>query len=294
MKSKRSLLATPYVIWMALFTVIPILMMVVYAFTQEIVVDAETGEKAVRFTLNNFAQMGAYTVVFLRSFKLALVSTAVCLLIGYPVAYLMAKEGPQFQKIAMALIMLPMWMNFLLRTYAWMSILENTGLLNRLFKAIGLIDLVNHIMGTNMQFFPMINTQGAGVLGMVYNYLPFMILPIYSVIVKLDNSLLEAAQDLGAGSSRVFRKIILPLSLPGVLSGITMVFVPAVSTFAISRLLGGNNLMLLGNLIEMQFVGTAYNPHLGSAISLVMMVVVVICMAVMNRFGEGEEQAVIL
>ena len=294
MKSKRSLLATPYVIWMALFTVIPILMMVVYAFTQEIVVDAETGEKAVRFTLNNFAQMGAYTVVFLRSFKLALVSTAVCLLIGYPVAYLMAKEGPQFQKIAMALIMLPMWMNFLLRTYAWMSILENTGLLNRLFKAIGLIDLVNHIMGTNLQFFPMINTQGAVVLGMVYNYLPFMILPIYSVIVKLDNSLLEAAQDLGAGSSRVFRKIILPLSLPGVLSGITMVFVPAVSTFAISRLLGGNNLMLLGNLIEMQFVGTAYNPHLGSAISLVMMVVVVICMAVMNRFGEGEEQAVML
>ena len=294
MKSKRSLLATPYVIWMALFTVIPILMMVVYAFTQEIVVDAETGEKAVRFTLNNFAQMGAYTVVFLRSFKLALVSTAVCLLIGYPVAYLMAKEGPQFQKIAMALIMLPMWMNFLLRTYAWMSILENTGLLNRLFKAIGLIDLVNHIMGTNLQFFPMINTQGAVVLGMVYNYLPFMILPIYSVIVKLDNSLLEAAQDLGAGSSRIFRKVILPLSLPGVLSGITMVFVPAVSTFAISRLLGGNNLMLLGNLIEMQFVGTAYNPHLGSAISLVMMVVVVICMAVMNRFGEGEEQAVIL
>ena len=294
MKSKRSLLATPYVIWMALFTVIPILMMVVYAFTQEIVVDAETGEKAVRFTLDNFAQMGSYTVVFLRSFKLALVSTAVCLLIGYPVAYLMAKEGPRFQKIAMALIMLPMWMNFLLRTYAWMSILENTGLLNRLFKAIGLIDLVNHIMGTNMQFFPMINTQGAVVLGMVYNYLPFMILPIYSVIVKLDNSLLEAAQDLGAGSSRIFRKVILPLSLPGVLSGITMVFVPAVSTFAISRLLGGNNLMLLGNLIEMQFVGTAYNPHLGSAISLVMMVVVVICMAVMNRFGEGEEQAVIL
>ena len=294
MKNKRSWLAAPYVVWMALFTVIPIVMMVVYAFTQEIVVDAETGEKAVRFTLNNFAQMGAYTVVFLRSFKLALVSTAVCLLIGYPVAYLMAKEGPQFQKIAMALIMLPMWMNFLLRTYAWMSILENTGLLNRLFKAIGLIDLVNHIMGTNLQFFPMINTQGAVVLGMVYNYLPFMILPIYSVIVKLDNSLLEAAQDLGAGSSRVFRKIILPLSLPGVLSGITMVFVPAVSTFAISRLLGGNNLMLLGNLIEMQFVGTAYNPHLGSAISLVMMVVVVICMAVMNRFGEGEEQAVIL
>ena len=294
MKSKRSLLATPYVIWMALFTVIPILMMVVYAFTQEIVVDAETGEKAVRFTLNNFAQMGAYTVVFLRSFKLALVSTAVCLLIGYPVAYLMAKEGPQFQKIAMALIMLPMWMNFLLRTYAWMSILENTGLLNRLFKAIGLIDLVNHIMGTNLQFFPMINTQGAVVLGMVYNYLPFMILPIYSVIVKLDHSLLEAAHDLGADSVTTFRRVIFPLSLPGILSGVTMVFVPSVSTFAISRLLGGNNLMLLGNLIELQFTGTAYDPYLGSAIALVMMVIVVACMYVMNRFGEGEEQAVML
>ena len=130
------------------------------------------------------------------------------------------------------------------------------------------------------------------VLGMVYNYLPFMILPIYSVIVKLDRSLLDAAHDLGADGRRTFLKVTLPLSLPGVLSGITMVFVPAVSTFAISRLLGGTNLMLLGNLIEMQFVGTAYNPHLGSAISLVMMVVVVICMAVMNRFGEGEEQAV--
>ena len=175
-----------------------------------------------------------------------------------------------------------------------MTILENNGLLNQLFQKIGLIALYNSITGSSIEFFPMMDTQGAVVLGMVYNYLPFMILPIYSVIVKLDNSLLEAAQDLGAGSSRIFRKVILPLSLPGVLSGITMVFVPAVSTFAISRLLGGNNLMLLGNLIEMQFVGTAYNPHLGSAISLVMMVVVVICMAVMNRFGEGEEQAVIL
>ena len=294
MKSKRSWLATPYVIWMALFTVIPIIMMVVYAFTQEIVVDAETGEKAVRFTLDNFAQMGSYTVVFLRSFKLALVSTAVCLLIGYPVAYLMAKEGPRFQKIAMALIMLPMWMNFLLRTYAWMSILENTGLLNRFFSAIGLIDLVNGILGTNMTHFNMINTPGAVVLGMVYNYLPFMILPIHSVIQKIDRNLIEAAQDLGSNNYHVFTKVIFPLSLPGVLSGITMVFVPAVSTFAISKLLGGSKDLLLGDLIEIQFLGSAYNPHLGSAISLVMMIIVVICMVVMNRFGEGEETAVML
>ena len=187
----------------------------------------------------------------------------------------------------MALIMLPMWMNFLLRTYAWMSILENTGLLNRFFSAIGLIDLVNGILGTNMTHFNMINTPGAVVLGMVYNFLPFMILPIHSVIQKIDRNLIEAAQD-------VFTKVIFPLSLPGVLSGITMVFVPAVSTFAISKLLGGSKDLLLGDLIEIQFLGSAYNPHLGSAISLVMMLIVVICMVVMNRFGEGEETAVML
>ena len=194
----------------------------------------------------------------------------------------------------MMLVMLPMWMNFLLRTYSWMSILENTGLLNRLFQSIGLIGLVNRIFGTSYDYFPMINTQGAVVLGMVYNYLPFMILPIYSVIEKMDGSLLEAARDLGANGAGVFRKVILPLSLPGVLSGVTMVFVPAVSTFAISRLLGGGTQMMLGDLIEQQFLGGAYNPHLGAAISLVMMVIVVVCMTVMNHFGEGEEQAVML
>ena len=284
MKNKLSRLAVPYVVWMALFTVIPIVIMVVYAFT------TSSGG----FTLDNFSQMGTYAVVFGRSFKLALVATAICLLIGYPISCFMAREGARFQKIAMVLIMLPMWMNFLLRTYAWMSILENTGLLNRLFKAIGLIDLVNRIFGTSFEYFPMINTQGAVVLGMVYNYLPFMILPIYSVIVKLDRSLIEAARDLGANNIQVFRRVILPLSLPGVLSGITMVFVPSVSTFAISKMLGGGTEMLLGDLIEQQFLGGAYNPQLGAAISLVMMVIVVICMVVMNRFGEGEEQAVMM
>ena len=194
----------------------------------------------------------------------------------------------------MVLIMLPMWMNFLLRTYSWMTILENNGLLNQLFQKIGIIALYNSITGSNIEYFSMMNTQGAVVLGMVYNYLPFMILPIYSVIVKLDYSLLEAARDLGANSVTVFRKVILPLSLPGVLSGITMVFVPSVSTFAISRMLGGGTELLLGDLIERQFLGGAYNPQLGAAISLVMMIIVVICMLVMNRFGEGEEQAVML
>lgn len=284
MKNKRSLFAVPYVGWMALFVVAPIIMVVIYAFTA-----AEGG-----LTLENFSRMGTYAVVFTRSFKLALIATVICLLIGYPLAYWISREGPGFQRVAMMLIMLPMWMNFLLRTYSWMSILENTGLLNRFFSAIGLFSLINRLFGTNIEYFPMINTQGAVVLGMVYNYLPFMVLPIYSVIEKLDGSLLEAARDLGANSARVFRKVILPLSLPGVLSGVTMVFVPSVSTFAISKLLGGSNELLLGDLIEQQFLGTAYNPYLGSAIALVMMIVVVVCMAVMNRFGEGEEQAVML
>ena len=284
MKTKLSLLSIPYVVWMALFVVAPIVMVVIYAFTSA----------AGGFTLENFSNMGTYAVVFGRSFKLALIATLICLLIGYPVSYMMSKEGPGFQRIAMVLIMLPMWINFLLRTYSWMSILENNGLLNRLFQNIGLIDLYNNIFGTNLEFFPMLNTPGAVVLGMVYNYLPFMILPIYSVIVKLDRSLIEAARDLGANSLNVFRRVILPLSFPGILSGITMVFVPSVSTFAISKMLGGGTELMLGDLIEQQFLGGAYNPQLGAAISLVMMVIVVVCMVVMNRFGEGEEQAVML
>ena len=299
MKNRRSLFALPYVIWMALFVVAPIVMVVLYAFTSS----------AGGFTLANFSRMGTYVVVFTRSFELAIIATLICLLIGYPLSYMLAREGARFQRVAMMLIMLPMWMNFLLRTYSWMSILENTGLLNRLFAAIGIIDLGNLINGglnnalglsldtarnTAMTYFPMINTKGAVVLGMVYNYLPFMVLPIYSVIIKLDHSLLEAAQDLGASSAGVFRRVIFPLSLPGILSGVTMVFVPAVSTFAISRLLGGGTHMMLGDLIEQQFLGGAYNPHLGSAIALVMMVIVIICMGIMNRFGEGEEQAVLL
>ena len=283
MRNKRSWFAVPYVVWMALFVVIPIVIMAVYAVTAA---DPATGE--LQLTGANFTGMGAYLSVFLRSFWLAVVATLVCLLIGYPVSCWMAREGVRFQRLAMALIMLPMWMNFLLRTYSWMSILENNGLLNQLFRAIGLLDLLG------VDYIQMIGTPGAVVLGMVYNYLPFMILPIYSVIVKLDGSLIEAARDLGADSVRVFSKVIFPLSLPGILSGVTMVFVPSVSTFAISNLLGGGKQTMLGDLIELQFLGGAYNPHLGAAISMVMMVIVVVCMAVMNHFGEGEEQAVIL
>ena len=284
MRNKLSWFAVPYVVWMALFVVAPIIMVVIYAFST-----ADGG-----FTLANFTRMGTYTVVFTRSFKLALVATLVCLLIGYPISYIMSREGRQFQRVGMVLVMLPMWMNFLLRTYSWMSILENNGLLNQFFQNIGLIDLYNQIAMRlaadpaayePITHFQMLNTQGAVVLGMVYNYLPFMILPIYSVILKLDRSLIEAARDLGANTFQVFRRVILPLSLPGVLSGIT---------FAISKMLGGGTELLLGDLIEQQFMGNAYNPQLGAAISLVMMVIVVVCMYVMNRFGEGEEQAVML
>ena len=289
MKSRRlSWLSAPYVLWMALFVVIPLIVVVVYAFTKELAGGAWVP------TLENFAGMAGYAAVFARSFLLAAIATVICILIGYPAAYLLTRTPPGFRRVANMLIMLPMWMNFLLRTYAWMSILENNGLLNQFFDAIGLFDLINGIFGTDIEYFRMIRTQGAVVLGMVYNYLPFMILPIYSVIVKLDNSLVEAARDLGANSATVFRKVIFPLSLPGILSGVTMVFVPAVSTFAISRLLGGGTHMMLGDLIEQQFLGGAYNPHLGSAIALVMMVIVIICMGIMNRFGEGEEQAVLL
>ena len=290
MRNRRSLLAAPYVGWMALFVVAPIVVVVIYAFTTGGAIAAEVGD----FTWNNFTGMGTYLSIFTRSFQLAAVATVICLLVGYPLAYVMAREGPGFQRTATVLIMLPMWVNFLLRTYSWMAILENNGLLNQFFQAVGLVDLVNSLLGTDMAYFRMIRTQGAVVLGMVYNYLPFMVLPIYSVIIKLDRSLLEAARDLGASGAQVFRKVILPLSLPGVLSGVTMVFVPSVSTFAISRLLGGGIHLLLGDLIELQFLGGAYNPHLGSAIALVMMVIVIICMWVMNRFGEGEEQAVVL
>ena len=285
LKSKSSRwLAGPYLLWMSIFIIVPLFIVIWYALTNS------EGQ----FTLDNLTQIGRYSSVFARSLILAAISTVICLVMAFPVGYFLSRLRANKQHIMLMLIMLPMWMNFLLRTYSWMTILENNGLLNQLFQKLGIIALYNHLTGSSLEYFTMIDTQGAVVLGMVYNYLPFMILPIYSVICKLDYSLLEAARDLGANTVTVFRKVILPLSLPGVLSGITMVFVPSVSTFAISRMLGGGTELLLGDLIERQFLGGAYNPQLGAAISLVMMLIVVVCMLVMNRFGEGEEQAVML
>ena len=281
---KNKWLAAPYVVWMAIFVVAPLILVAVFAFT----------DKAGGLTLDNFSNMATYIPAFQHSFVLAIAATLICILIGYPLAYFLSRESLMVRKVAMMLIMLPMWMNFLLRTYAWMSILDDNGLINQFLADIGFFNLINSIFGTNLQYIHMINTQGAIVLGMVYNFLPFMVLPIFSVIDKIDPKVIEAAQDLGASSSMVFRKVIFPLSLPGVLSGVTMVFIPSVSTFALSRLLGGGKTLLLGDLIEMQFLGNAYNPHLGSAIALVMMVIVLILMAIMNRFGEGEEGVAVL
>ena len=271
MKNKLSFLSIPYVIWMALFTVAPIVMVVVYAFTGD----------AGGFTMENFAEMGSYAKVFTRSFGLSAIATVICLLIGYPAAYFMAGKDFSKNKSLALLILLPMWMNFLLRTYAWMSLLERNGLINKFFAMFG--------MGP----FNMINTNGAVILGMVYNYLPFMILPLYSTMVKIDHSLIEAAQDLGGNLYNVLTKVLIPLSIPGITTGITMVFVPACSTFVISKMLGGDSAFMIGDLIDMQFLGNSYNPHLGSAMSLVLMVLVLLCMSVTNGFADDDSEGLL-
>ena len=273
-------LAIPHIIWMTLFVVLPVLLVVIYAFTT----------KDGAFTLDNFSNMNQYVSAFGRSFLLAILATAISFLLGYPVAYFLSREGVLLRKVAMMLIMLPMWINFLLRTYAWMSILENNGFINQFFRSIGLISFLQSHFGYSLDYIPLINTQGAIVLGMVYNFLPFMVLPIYTVLIKLDRKLIEAAQDLGAPTHLVFRRVIFPLSIPGVISGITMVFVPSVSTFVISQMLGSGKNLLVGDLIDLQFMGGAYNPHLGSAIALVMIILIFICMWIMNKFDDGSSE----
>ena len=272
--------AYPYGVWLAVFILAPILMVVVYAFH-----NADGG-----FTLHNFSYLPGYLPIFGRSFWLAFLSTAVCLVLGYPMAYLMSRLSASKQSLCMMLIMLPMWINFLLRTYAWMSILENNGFINQFFRSIGLISFLQSHFGYSLDYIPLINTQGAIVLGMVYNFLPFMVLPIYTVLIKLDRKLIEAAQDLGAPTHLVFRRVIFPLSIPGVISGITMVFVPSVSTFVISQMLGSGKNLLVGDLIDLQFMGGAYNPHLGSAIALVMIILIFICMWIMNKFDDDSSE----
>ena len=271
MKNNNKLLACPYIIWMVLFTIIPLGIVVYYALT-----DSITGQ----FTLSNLSGMGTYLPIFLRSIWLSLFASLICLIIGYPVAYFIAQCKPLTQRFLEMLIMLPMCMSFLLRTLAWVGMLEDTGIINTLLQRIGIGPL------------PLIRTNGAVILGMVYNYLPYMILPLYGVIVKIDPRLIEAAEDLGCNSTQVFSRVVLPLSVPGILSGMTMVFVPAVSTFVISRMLGGGSNLLIGDLIEMQFLGNSYNLNVGSAMSLVRMVIVLLCMSFTSSFDEDEMEGV--
>lgn len=269
--------AYPYGVWLAIFILAPILMVVVYAFH-----NADGG-----FTLHNFSYLPGFLPIFGRSFWLAFLSTVVCLVLGYPMAYLMSRLSASRQSLCMMLIMLPMWINFLLRTYAWMSILENNGFINQFFRSIGLISFLQSHFGYSLDYIPLINTQGAIVLGMVYNFLPFMVLPIYNVLIKIDSNVINAARDLGANPVQTFCKVIFPLSIPGVISGITMVFVPALTTFVISDLLGGGKILLIGNVIEQSFKQNS-NWHVGSGLSLVLMVFIIASMALVAKYDNED------
>lgn len=274
---KRSF-AYPYGVWMAVFIIAPILLVVLYAF--------QTSDGG--FTLSNFSYLPGYLPIFGRSFWLALLSTVMCLVLGYPMAYIMSRLSPSRQSLCMMLIMLPMWMNFLLRTYAWMSILENNGFINGFFRSIGLISFLQTHFGYTLDYIPLINTQGAIVLGMVYNFLPFMVLPIYNTLVKIDDNVINAARDLGADNYQTLTKILIPLSVPGIVSGITMVFVPALTTFVISNLLGGSKILLIGNVIEQEFTKGS-NWNLGAGLSMVLMIFILLSMTMIAKYDKNGE-----
>ena len=269
MKNK-SLLA-PYSAWAALFVVVPLAFVAYYAFT----------DNNFAFTTANIAkffketsnvqgtEVHTYLLIFWRSLKLAVISTVICFIMGYPIAYIMSRASDRTQKIMLTLIMIPMWMNFLIRTYAWMTILQDTGILNTVLSALGLEKI--HIIGT----------ESAVIIGMVYDYFPYMVLPIYSVMAKMDDKLIEAARDLGCNSAAVLRRVIFPLSIPGVLSGITMVLIPSISTFYISQKLGNGKFFLIGDAIEGQYV--ANNLHFAAAMAFILMVVLLVCMAIMKK-----------
>ena len=271
---KRSSLF-PYVVWMILFIVVPMFLVLYYAFT----IPTETGAT---WSLENFGRFfePIYLRVLGRSLRLAVISTVICLIMGYPAAMVMAGNAFTRKNVILLLFVIPMWMNFLLRTYAWLTLLERNGVINVLLANLSLPRL-------NILY-----TEAAVILGMVYNFLPFMVLPIYSVLSKIDKGVVEAAGDLGANSFRVFMRVIFPLSVPGVVSGVTMVFMPALTTFVISRLLGGGQSTLIGNLIEQQFLVVG-DWGFGSSISVIMIVLILLSMAIMSFF-EGEEKGVAL
>ncbi|MEE1006018.1 MAG: ABC transporter permease [Acutalibacteraceae bacterium] len=268
----NKLVASPYIVWSAIFIVVPLIIMVYFALT----------DSSGAFTLANLSGLGQYKKAFAISIIYAAAATLITLILAYPMAYFMTKLNVSSQRMLFMIVMIPMWMNFLIRTYSWITILANTGLINTLLSKLGIGPL------------KLINTPGAVILGMVYDFIPYMILPIYSVMSKLDKSLLEAAEDLGSNSFTKFKKVIFPLSRPGVISGITMVFVPSVSTFYISQKLGGNKTMLIGDTIEYFFnLGPSYY-NIASAISLVLMVMILICLFIMNRFTDDEDGGVLM
>lgn len=267
MLSRKPLI--PYIVWMALFVVIPMFIVLYYAFT----------DKSGSFTLNNLSVIPTYGPVILESLKIAFISTAICLVIAYPFAMIMSNMKVSSQRMMNMIIMLPMWMNFILRIVAWVVILQPNGILDNILALFG--------FGHNTVY----HSEAAIIIGVIYNYLPFMILPIYTTLSKISKPLIEASRDLGCNGFNVFRKVILPLSVPGVITGITMVFVPAASVFVISSRLGGYT--LIGDVIDSYFKGAASDMNAGSMLSLVLMVIIVICMAIMNKFDNGEDSAIV-
>ena len=275
-RDNRSLLqryaAAPHIVWSVLFIIAPLIFVAYYAFTD--------GDGA--FTVTNVANFftPTYLKIFFRSLKLAVIATAICLLIGYPIAYAISRCKPKTQRVLILLLMLPMWMNFLIRTYAIMVLIQDTGIINSFLMDIGLLEPDKPLK--------MLGTEGAVILGMVYDYLPYMILPIYSVLSKLDYRLVEAAADLGCNGFGVLRKVILPLSVSGIISGITMVLVPSISTFYISQKLGGVDTLLIGDVIEQQYNLSNYN--MTASLSLVLMVILMLGLAIVNRYSDGDSE----
>ena len=266
----ESFAAVPHSVWALLFIIAPLIFVVYFAFT----------DTYGNFTLDNISLLSSYAHIFSLSVCFALIATVICLIIGYPLAYFISQLKPSTQKILIVLIMLPMWISLLIRTYSLMAILDNGGLLNSLLSAIGLPKA------------KIVGTSGAVILGMVYDFLPYMVLPIYTSIAKIDRRYFEAAQDLGCNNLRVLSNVVVPLSIPGIISGITMVFVPSISTFYISQKLGGGTFELIGDTIERQFVTGALNT--GAALSLVMMILILVSLAVMNRFTDSDDGGIVV
>jgi len=266
---RAKLIASPYIVWSVLFIIAPLIFVVYYSFT----------DSSGAFSLESIRTLSKYLPTFLRSIWFGIEATLICLIIAFPIAYIISQKTDKIQRTMILLVMVPMWMSFLIRTYSWMAILQDTGIINSVFSKLGLPQL------------HMINTGGAVILGMVYNFLPYMIMPIYSVMAKLDFSMLEACQDLGGNKLTVMRRCIIPMSVPGIVSGITMVFVPSVSTFYISQKLGGGSFDLIGDVIERQFQ-QSYNYNLGASISLVLMILILASMAIMNHFSEEGEMVI--